>query len=114
MFWRLLLCGVFAFALSACTTNQGAEKPRLIRSATPAYPYYAMHNKIEGKVVTEFDVDAEGKVSQMRILQSDPQHLFDDSVISAVSYWRFERNKPYKNMQKNFVFKMSPDNQGLF
>jgi len=36
-----------------------------------------------------------------------PQHLFDDSVIRAVSQWRYEKNKPAKDMHITVKFKIN-------
>ncbi|WP_312209694.1 energy transducer TonB [Pseudescherichia sp.] len=71
----------------------------------PAYPIYASKNGISGVVRFRYDVDAQGKVSQMRITQSSPDHLFDDAVIRAVAKWRFEQNKPAKNLSMTVYMK---------
>ena len=73
----------------------------------PTSPYYALANHLDGEVKIRFDVGANGKVEKMWILTSEPQHLFDDAVISAVAKWRFESNKPYKGMTKTIRFKLN-------
>lgn len=65
-----------------------------------------MANRIEGFVMVKYDVGSDGKVSKMWIMQSEPQHLFDQSVISAMSKWRFEKDKPYQGMRKRIQFKL--------
>ncbi|BDH45814.1 hypothetical protein TUM12370_18580 [Salmonella enterica subsp. enterica serovar Choleraesuis] len=82
------------------------DKPRIIHKELPVYPYYAAKNHIDGVVVFNYDVDAEGKVSEMRIIKSTPDHLFDDAVVKAVAKWRFERNKPAQNMQMTIKLKI--------
>jgi TonB family protein len=100
---------VLCLALTACSTahHEEVKMPKALKMETPAYPYYAYKNHIEGKVKFVFDVDAEGKVSEMRIIQSTPEHLFDDAVIRAVSKWRFEKGHPAKNLPMNVVMRMS-------
>lgn len=83
------------------------EYPSIIKQVKAYYPVYAFKNRIEGQVEVGFDVDAEGKVREMRIIKSEPQHLFDDSVIRAVSQWRYEKNKPAKNMHTTVKFKIN-------
>lgn len=106
---KLLSMLLLSLVLTSCTKPNIAhgEYPSLIQSVRPDYPIYAFQNRIEGKVEFEFDVDAEGKVSEMRITKSEPQHLFDDVVIMAVSKWRYEKNKPAKNMRMTINFTIS-------
>jgi TonB family protein len=44
----------------------------------------------------------------MRIVQSTPDHLFDDAVIRAVNKWRFEKGHPAKNIPMKVVMRVSP------
>lgn len=96
-----VLCLTFSLALVSCAApvKEQKELPKPLTMAKPNYPAYAFINHIEGQVVFDFDIDAAGKVSEMRIIKSEPQHLFDDSVINAVSKWRYETGKPTKNMR---------------
>lgn len=94
--------------VSACSTSSlsKTEQPKPLHQDRPAYPYYALKNRIEGMVKFNFDVDAEGRVSQMRIIESTPDHLFDNAVIPAVSKWRFEKGKPANNLPMTVKLKM--------
>ncbi|MDQ0551151.1 TonB family protein [Pantoea agglomerans] len=94
--------------LNACTTYSPVKVEQLkpLRQDRPVYPYYAAKNRIEGMVKFNFDVDAEGRVSQMRIIESTPDHLFDDAVITAVSKWRFEKGKPARNLPMTVKLKV--------
>jgi len=103
---KLLSMVLLSLALTSCTRPdvQNNNYPSPIHHVSPDYPVYAFKNRIEGKVEFDFDVDAEGKVSEMRIIKSEPQHLFDDAVIRAVSQWRYEKNKPAKDMHITIKF----------
>ena len=94
--------------VSACSTYSPVkvEQPKPLRQDQPVYPYYAAKNRIEGIVKFNFDVDAEGRVSQMRIIESTPDHLFDNAVITAVSKWRFEKDKPASNLPMTIRLKV--------
>lgn len=99
---------LISLALISCAKSDAPEAyPSLIKRVQPVYPRYALENHINGEVKFNFDVDAGGKVSEMRIIKSEPQHLFDDAVILAVSQWRFEKNKPAKDMQRTFKFSVN-------
>ncbi|EMH6518143.1 TonB family protein [Raoultella planticola] len=93
--------------ISACTSQMKGVAPEQLVSTPPVYPYYALANHLDGEVKIRFDVGTNGKVEKMWILTSEPQHLFDDAVISAVAKWRFESNKPYKGMTKTIRFKLN-------
>ena len=64
--------------------------PRLITQVKPRYTGEALRKMIEGTVVMEAVVTAEGCASQIRITRSlDPGGL-DEEAIAAVLQWRFE------------------------
>lgn len=98
--------------ITACSTTPVmlSGKPEIIKQVKPNYPVYAYKNRIAGFVKFEYDVGADGKVSEMRIKESEPQHLFDDAAIAAMGQWRFETNKPYKNLQQKIVFTINSGN----
>lgn len=55
----------------------------------PRYPYRAKRMGTQGKVKLRFLVDKDGNVSDITILASDPPGVFDESVINAVSSWKY-------------------------
>jgi len=97
--------------LSACASQppDAIHQPKVIKQVRPSYPYYAWSHRIEGYVSFAFDVDAQGKVNEMRILQSEPRGLFEPYIISAVSQWRYEKNKPAKEMKMTIRFTLRQD-----
>lgn len=102
---------IFSLALVGCSAStpivKNVQAPKILHMVKPAYPYYAVKNRVEGKVSFVYDVDAEGKVSEMRIIESTPDHLFDDTVIRAVSQWRFEKGHPTKNIAMRIVMRVN-------
>ena len=62
---------------------------RLLRSAraSPEYPQIAISAKKEGIVILEATVNADGLVSHVRVLRSEP--LLDKAAVDAVKQWRF-------------------------
>jgi protein TonB len=64
--------------------------PRLIKEVKPRYTSEALLKRIQGTVVLEVIVTADGCASQIRVVRSlDPGGL-DEEAVSAVVQWRFE------------------------
>jgi protein TonB len=61
--------------------------PRPIRMTRPVYPQEAFVKKVEGTVLLELLIDANGQVVRARVLQSVP--LLDDAALEAVGQWLF-------------------------
>ena len=64
--------------------------PRLIKEVRPKYTGAALRNKIQGTVVLEVVVTADGCASQIRIVKSLDRGGLDEEAVAAVSQWRFE------------------------
>ncbi len=61
-----------------------------MRHITPAYPETAREQGIEGFVELSFTVTAEGSVSNIAVVNSEPAGVFDSEAISAATRLRFE------------------------
>ncbi len=61
--------------------------PKYKRS--PRYPYRAKRMGIEGEVKIRFLVSKEGDISQIEILSANPPKIFNESVLNAVSSWKY-------------------------
>lgn len=57
----------------------------------PRYPLDAAQNKIEGYVVAQFDISAEGKVQNVKILKSVPAQVFDKESVRALEQWTYAK-----------------------
>ena len=55
----------------------------------PIYPMSARQRGIEGLVKVRFIVNEQGRVDNIKILESRPEKVFDTSVVRCVSAWRF-------------------------
>ena len=55
----------------------------------PLYPFQAKRRGIQGWVKIQFMVNLNGGVEQIKIIDAEPLKIFDQSVINAVSQWRF-------------------------
>ena len=56
----------------------------------PQWPREALIEGIEGYVVVEVTIGADGSVKDVRVLQSEPKRMFDRNVIRAVLKWKFK------------------------
>ena len=74
----------------AFTIGEVDSPPIPVVRIPPIYPISARMKGIEGWVIVRFIVDEAGRVSHIRILESKPEGIFDDSVIRCVSNWRFK------------------------
>ena len=65
------------------------QPPRPIVNPDPDYPFKADRMGIEGYVKVNFLVDAQGRVSNIKILEASPEGVFEKSVHDKLRLWRF-------------------------
>ncbi len=64
--------------------------PRLIKETRPNYTTKAKEAGIQGSVVLEAVVRADGRVGEVRVARSlDKEHGLDDEAVKTVRQWRF-------------------------
>lgn len=56
----------------------------------PQFPREAAINGIEGWVEIEFTIEADGTVSDPKVLNSQPRRVFDRNAIRAIYKWKFK------------------------
>lgn len=64
--------------------------PRPLAQVPPIYPLSARQSGIEGQVDLEFVVTREGRVTEIRVIESRPGNIFVGAARAAVERWRFE------------------------
>jgi protein TonB len=67
--------------------HSGIKPPRKIADVPPAYPAIARSAHVQGVVILEAVIDAQGGVASLRVLRSIP--LLDQAALDAVQQWRF-------------------------
>lgn len=65
-------------------------KLNLVSRVTPKYPLKAAEQRIEGFVKLAFDVDENGFVSDIKVLESSPKNTFEQNAKYALSQWRYK------------------------
>ena len=61
----------------------------LVKGSPARYPTAAMRARQEGWVLVSFTVDPDGKTSDVKVIESQPRHVFDRAAIDAVERYRF-------------------------
>ena len=87
-------------------------QPQLIERAVPAYPVNAVRRGIEGRVIVEFDIGADGSVSSPRVVSAQPIGVFERVSLAAVRAARYApmmvEGVPtlLRGQQETFVFQL--------
>ena len=66
-----------------------ANMPRALVRVQPEYPVHEKIRGVTGKVDLQFGIERDGSVSDVRVLQSSPENVFDRVAINALKQWRF-------------------------
>ena len=61
--------------------------PKKVKNVNPVYPPGAVSDKVQGQVVIEATIGADGKVKDAKVLRSIPQ--LDQAALDAVRQWEF-------------------------
>lgn len=65
------------------------EPPRPLARLQPIYPPQARMRKIQGLVVVEFVVAADGTARDITVVSSQPGDVFTEAAVRAIERWRF-------------------------
>lgn len=64
-------------------------KASYLNNARPSYPYAARRMGLQGKVILNVEVLAEGTCGQINVLQSSGHEMLDNAALQAVKTWKF-------------------------
>jgi protein TonB len=67
--------------------GSNTNAPKKVKDVRPVYPAIARAARVSGDVVLEAIIDAEGRVSDARVIRSIP--LLDQAALDAVKQWEF-------------------------
>lgn len=88
---RTLVTLVLASSLVACAS--AVVPPILLTSGKLVYPESQMQAAVEGEVLVTYDIDSNGVVSNVRVVESDASAGFGDAAVRFVQTWRFQPQK---------------------
>ncbi|MEW5250722.1 energy transducer TonB [Microbulbifer sp. 2201CG32-9] len=64
--------------------------PIPVYKTSPIYPQVALEQKIEGYVIVEYDVNQYGEPFNIRIAESIPEGIFEESAIQSTKNYKYE------------------------
>jgi protein TonB len=86
-----------ATAKATGTTGHGHDDSKTVVSGVaplvrvpPKYPARAADRHIEGWVKVEFTIQTDGSVDNAVVVSSEPENIFDDAALTAISKWKFK------------------------
>lgn len=110
---RAALPGIAAgLVLAGCAATGDSTALRWLEGAPPVYPPAARAEGVEGVVLVEYRVDAEGRVREPRVLRAEPPGVFDAAALEAVRSWRYRpwrrdgRPVPVEGVQSTLRFRL--------
>ncbi|MCG6116798.1 MAG: energy transducer TonB [Aquimonas sp.] len=75
-------------ARELCAEAECDSGPRLLQGESPAYPQSDLWRRTQGRVLLEFEIQADGRVAQPKVHWSNSATL-RESALRAVSAWQF-------------------------
>ncbi|HSE13673.1 MAG TPA: M56 family metallopeptidase, partial [Rudaea sp.] len=66
-----------------------ATPPVALQRVQPDYPVREKIRGVTGRVELQFGIAADGSVTDVRVVQSTPERVFDHSAVAALKQWRF-------------------------
>lgn len=87
---RQILFPLFTAALLAAPLATLAEgTPKVVKKVPPEFPS-DVTNVSAGSVKARLNIDAQGKVTEVTVLEATPKRTFDRAATTALMAWRFE------------------------
>ncbi|MCV2361381.1 energy transducer TonB [Paucibacter sp. TC2R-5] len=95
------LIGAVLIAASAIA----APPPKVLKKVPPEFPAAAVKKGVtSGTVKAQLAIAADGKVTEVTILETSSPKLFDRAVIEALMEWRFEGSGEKRTHEMTLVF----------
>ena len=84
-----------------------AHSLRALKKVNPKYPRRAKIKRQDGFVQLAFDIDSQGVVSNVKVLNSKPKGVFEKSSIRAIQRWKFKANEFDRVASITFNFRLA-------
>jgi TonB family protein len=78
------LAVIAGFSLSVQAETVVAPSVVAIQDVQPEFPASALRREASGYVMVRFDVDSSGKAKNVKVVDSQPERMFDSAAIRAV------------------------------
>jgi bla regulator protein BlaR1 len=86
----------------AASLVAASVQPRPIRIRQPVYPHGALERGIEGQVVVEFGLAADGTAEGLRVVSAQPANVFDQAAIKAMRGWKYAMPVSASTLQRRY------------
>ena len=100
------LMAIAAMGASLATGSALAQEPELVEVAAPEYPRGAERRELEGYVQVRYNVNENGEVADVEVVEASPAGIFDRSVMRALEDWRYEAGVAVTGVEKRFDFNL--------
>ncbi|MEM9810308.1 MAG: energy transducer TonB [Pseudomonadota bacterium] len=95
-----------AVFLGMTAGSTAAAEPAVVKAVAPDYPRAAERRDLEGYVIVSIDVDSDGNVTKVSVIDADNPGIFDSAAMRAVERWKFSSGDPVTGMKKKIVFQL--------
>ena len=77
-----------------------------IAHEVPVFPPEAMQAGVsDGRVRARLDIDSEGKVTRVHVVEARPEKVFDRAVTETLARWRFGQGAPNRQFDTEIEFR---------
>lgn len=103
---RLLRSAATAAVGLMLAFSAAANAPKVVKKVPPEFPNEAAKKGIStGVVKAKLNIDADGKVSSVEIVEAEPKRVFDRAVTAALMEWKYEAPGEKTSVEVKLVFK---------
>jgi len=106
---KFAVAALFALAAIApansalAATDDAVARP--VHRVEPQFPRWAFRAGADhGVVIARLTVDADGTVTHVEIVKAEPQRLFDEAVVKALSQWRYVDGRAARTIDVEIAF----------
>lgn len=93
-------------AAALMLATAATASPKIVKKVPPEFPAEAARAAINtGTVRAKMNIDPDGKVAGVEILEAEPRRVFDKAVTRALMDWRFEASGEKQTHEVKLVFK---------
>jgi len=92
------------------SVSDASATPTPIRIRQPVYPEGALIHGIEGKVMVEFGIAADGSVQDLYVISAKPAGTFDQAALQAMRGWKYDTGagvSPQRRYRQTLAFTLS-------
>ena len=89
--------------LRSTPTVQRSTQPHALTQVSPDYPVRARMARQEGYAIVEFSIKGNGRVTEVRVVDSNPKRVFDKEARDTIRRWRFDPDTRARFGAKRFT-----------